>query len=196
MATSSRFLGLASLFASGLSGALVAGVLSGTPVPVAYAATPPAPDDGKDVRVINTSPIPVSGTVTVGNLPLVGGGVPVIVGNLPTSGGRLLVQQPGATYGYGQQSLVSTRTVDIPAGVVLTDLILRHVFGDSPCQIYLKEIVPFGDSTAFVAIDSLYPAADAPAELHLRSGIPSDGDVGIFVNGNCTIHTMWTGYVP
>lgn len=180
MATSKLF-GFASLFAAGAAGALVASALAGAPAVVAHAAAPLQTDNAKDVVVVNSSPIPVSGTLNVGNLPV--------------DAGKLLVQPPATTYGYGQQSLSSDRTIDIPAGVVLTDLIVKHLVGDSPCWMYLKEIVPYNGGTALMAIDSLYPATGAPAELHLKSGIPSDGDLGTFVNGNCTVHTMWTGYL-
>lgn len=100
------------------------------------------------------------------------------------------------TYGYAQQSLSSRRTLDIPSGVVLTDLTIRWLAGDTPCWVYLKELVPWGDGTAFVAIDSLYPADGRPVDMHLESGIPSDGDVGVTVNAGCTIHTFWSGYTP
>lgn len=97
-------------------------------------------------------------------------------------------------YGYAQQSLTDQRNLDIPNGVVLTDLTIRWLAGSSPCWVYLKEHIPWGDGTAFVAIDSLYPADGRPTEMHLESGIPSDGDVGISVNASCTIHTFWSGY--
>jgi len=138
------------------------------------------------------SPPPGSGSPAPRNVNVTNPVLQVEVANkdpVPVSG-------PTPTYGYEQQSLTSQRTLDIPAGVVLTDLRIRWLSGDSPCWIYLREIVTWGDSTALVAIDSLYPADGQPVELHWESGIPSDGDVGIFVNGSCTIHTVWSGYTP
>ncbi len=97
-------------------------------------------------------------------------------------------------------------SLDIPAGVVLTDLVLRgarvgHV--SSPeCHVHLVGFNPTtrGEETLFryfVPIHNEAEAAPPLTELHLESGLRSSENRRIQVRSiteYCSIAVFWTGY--
>jgi hypothetical protein len=151
---------------------------------------------------------PVSGTVSVGNLPttqnvnVTNSSIPVAgtveIGNSSTN--PVHVQEVTASAaGYGAAAIDSrpgySTTLTVPSGTVLTDFVASITDIDSHgghnCDIVIY------DSSDFLYLDR--PSGPGVVvELHLESGIPSDGSLRVSVqntHGNdCAGRLFWTGH--
>jgi hypothetical protein len=159
----------------------------------------------QDVIIANTpdNPVPVQGVGTqtvAGNVTVSG---TVDVSNLPlTSDGRVLVRNDitglrEARHGDAIISLESAfpRSIDLPPDVVLTDAIVTRAnlsTSDSTCDVWLFEV----RGGNFGPIHTLRPSGTDPVdEIHLESGIAPTADrFGFFLNSNCRVNVLWSGY--
>jgi hypothetical protein len=155
------------------------------------------------VPVVPQGITPVTGSVTVDNLPAVqqvAGSVHV--SNLPAVQqvvGEVSVATPELRRGRGIIRLTAGegRMLELPADVVLTDVRLDRasVSGDdAECDVWLFE----NDGVSFGPVTILRPSAiQRVVEFHLESGFgPTTATVsrGFFMNAACTVSIFWTGY--
>jgi len=150
---------------------------------------------------------PVSGTVNVGNFPTTQN-VNVTNSSIPVTGtvqisssssSPVYVEQTaGPTPGYGGTYIDArdgySSSLTIPSGTVLTDFVVVIDKIDSHGAVNCDILVYDGSSFLF----SQTPGGVGVYELHLESGIPSDGThwVGVAnTHGNvCHGEFFWTGH--
>jgi hypothetical protein len=85
------------------------------------------------------------------------------------------------------------RDVDIPADVVLTDLVVARARGTADsCNVVLYEDRG-GDR---VALAQLFPTiSEQSRSLHFQTGIAVTADrLAVAVNNDCYINVLWSGY--
>jgi hypothetical protein len=93
--------------------------------------------------------------------------------------------------------------LEIPAGVVLTDLVLdpQTASVEDPCKTLLLGVLPDGSEHVLLDLDPIRPTYEndfspTNAELHLESGLQSTVERKIVVRlvGGCRVRAFWTGY--
>ncbi len=161
--------------------------------------------DSKTVTVDNTAanPVPVTGNVSVTNLPAVqpvSGSV--TVANLPAVqkvSGSVTVTSPTLIHADGLISLSSNwneRYMTIPSNAVITDVrIERFLSGPESCEIWIEETAGgFFSPVTMFHLSTTQPVG----ELHLHSGFAPKNDTterGFFMNADCYARVFWSGYL-
>jgi hypothetical protein len=141
-------------------------------------------------------PVPVAGSVNVGNLPAtqpVAG--TVSVGNLPVQDGRVKVSAPTRVLRHGVADLSSgtPATAALPAGVVITDIQLVDPGAGSRVYVFYGPGLPspYEQNPTTVVLDQ------TRSDAHLESGLPSTADnpVRVWTSGGGQQEVVsWTGY--
>ncbi len=166
----------------------------------------PAPA-GPAVTVINpvSSPVPVAvqGPVAVQNLPLAADGsvrTTATVPALPLAADGSVRTTPGTRVLRDGWDIISfesafPRSLDVPEGVVLTDFVIELAisFDGQPCFVWFFKI----ENDAIGPLFTPRVTAASPfAEMHFHSGMRSTAErkLGFFVNANCRVNVLWTGY--
>jgi hypothetical protein len=160
-------------------------------------AQPPGPPT-TEVEVVAPLPLPVdanvSGSVDVNNFPA----TQTVAGTVEITNLPLPVESSADNLrdGWGQIDLNQPyeRLLEVPMGVAMTDAVVERFYGDDDeCAVWFYRIEEGGMGPMI----TLRPSVDNPiVELHFESGLRSteEREIGFFVNSDCHIYVLWTGY--
>jgi hypothetical protein len=116
----------------------------------------------------------------------------VVIGN--DASNPVPVVSPAPVLRSGHLDLAGSTTEPVPAGVVLTDLLVWHM--TAGCEVRLHQ----GDDEGIRLAPTLDAAQEVGAELHLQTGLPSTSDQPLTLRSGggpfCPGHILasWTGY--